>query len=273
MPRAARPAAPPLLTSAAPPSVPCVARKCTWSPPLENTHRMCLVPATPGPSPLLHPPSPSLKSAHTRHAPPLAAAAFFGAMLARWGEFEGNCCQLRHKAPDEAPLRVILLAKGDRAVHTIVLVEESTGRQPHPVGGTFRKWSCVTGEGSAAGASRQHQHKQEAAVCQCIRCCHSVRSSTCASHPAPDRLRPPHVHPTDQPPAFEHKTTRTVSQGLRPNKHKQSPQLQGHTGSGANRFRCTQVLVHTQVLAHTALRSISPRRSAAPQTRPVPPPS
>lgn len=42
--------------------------------------------------------------------------------------------ELRHKLPDEISVWVVLLAKSDGAVHPVVLVEESTGRQPHPVG-------------------------------------------------------------------------------------------------------------------------------------------
>lgn len=43
-------------------------------------------------------------------------------------------CQLRHKAPDVLPLRVVLLPKGHWAVDTVVLCKKGTGRQPQPVG-------------------------------------------------------------------------------------------------------------------------------------------
>ena len=42
--------------------------------------------------------------------------------------------QLRHKLSDKVPIRVILLPKSHRAVHPVVLVEESACREPHPVG-------------------------------------------------------------------------------------------------------------------------------------------
>ena len=41
--------------------------------------------------------------------------------------------ELGHKLPDKVPVGIVLLPKGDRAVHSVVLVEESACRQPHPI--------------------------------------------------------------------------------------------------------------------------------------------
>jgi hypothetical protein len=59
---------------------------------------------------------------------------------------------LRHELADKGSLRVILLAKRDGAVHSVVLVEEGGGRQPLPVGGVQE---VVLGRGAAGrGGSR-----------------------------------------------------------------------------------------------------------------------
>ena len=45
----------------------------------------------------------------------------------------GYHLELRHELPDKVAIGIILAPKGDRAVHSVILIEESAGRKPHPV--------------------------------------------------------------------------------------------------------------------------------------------